>query len=308
MNSLDDRLEIGSATFVGKKLSYPIALGFVLVCLSPFILALNLTRTTFAFVFEKDTFSLIPLIPVVSAFLIYRDKENILSQVSFEQLGGIPIALGLVLLGAARLNLWHLTSPDQGSLFALATVLIWIGAFVLFFGIRSFRAACFPLLFLLFAVPIPEALASNLIFQLQKGSAAAAETFFRLGGVPYLRQPDFIFALPGVIIRVAEECSGIRSTLALVVTTVLTSYLFLKTAWKRTLLCIVVVPISIIKNGLRIMILSTLAIYVDPGFLYGNLHHHGGVVFFIFALLPVAFLLLWLEKGEAPAAGPARVV
>ncbi len=155
-------------------------------------------------------------------------------------------------------------------------------------------------------MPIPEPLSSNVVFLLQKGSAAAAETFFRLGGVPYLRQPDFVFALPGVIIRVAEECSGIRSTLALLVTTVLTGYLFLKTTWKRWLLCMVVVPVAIIKNGLRIMMLSTLAIYVDPSFLTGNLHHHGGVVFFILALLPMGLLLFWLERSEVPATIPCR--
>jgi exosortase/archaeosortase family protein len=97
---------------------------------------------------------------------------------------------------------------------------------------------------------------------------------------------------------VAEECSGIRSTLALFITTALAGALFLKSNWRRLLLLIVVVPIAIVKNGLRIATLSTLAIYVNPAFLTGNLHHHGGVLFFLIALVPMALLLIFLERQE----------
>jgi exosortase len=123
------------------------------------------------------------------------------------------------------------------------------------------------------------------------------EAFFRIAGVPYHRE-GFVFILPGISIRVAEECSGIHSTLALLITTVLASYIFLKKSWKRVVLCIAVVPIAIFKNGLRIATLSVLAIYVNPAFLYGNLHHRGGIVFFIIALLPMALLLNLLRRGD----------
>jgi hypothetical protein len=49
---------------------------------------------------------------------------------------------------------------------------------------------------------------------------------------------------------------------------------------------------------MRIVTLSTLAIYVNPGFLYGNLHHHGGVVFFLLGLVPLVFLVGWLQRTE----------
>jgi exosortase len=200
--------------------------------------------------------------------------------------------------------LWNLNSTNPVSLLMLAAVFVWLGAFALFFGARAFRAAAFPLLFLLFMVPIPEPVLSNIIHFLQAGSSKMAEAFFGIAGVPYHRQ-GFVFELPGVAIRVAEECSGIRSTLALLITTVLASYMFLKSSWKRLILCLAVVPIAIFKNGLRIATLSTLAVYVNPEFLHGNLHRHGGIVFFIIALLPLGLLLRLLEKGEnqGPAAG-----
>src|SRR5205085_5894171 len=127
-----------------------------------------------------------------------------------------------------------------------------MGAFALFFGSNAFRAALFPLLFLLFTVPIPEPVLSGVIYFLQKESSDASELFFRLAGVPYLRH-GFIFALPGVTIQVAEECSGIRSTLALLITTLFGTYIVLRSSWKRGLVCLMVIPISILNNGLRIV-------------------------------------------------------
>ncbi len=82
---------------------------------------------------------------------------------------------------------------------------------------------------------------------------------------------------------------------------VLASYLFLRSNWRRLPLILVALPAAIFKNGLRIATLSALAIYVNPEFLQGNLHHHGGIVIFPIALLPMALLPKWLEKGERPS-------
>jgi exosortase len=306
MNSSDKSIAINDTPFAGAKLMRLQAFGFLLVCVLPFVLALDLTRGLFTLILEKETFSQIPLIPLVSAVLLYENRKAIFSEVSFGRVWGIAlITLGLIFLGVARLNLWRLSSANQGSVFVFGVVLVWMGAFAVFFGARAFRAACFPLLFLLFAVPIPEPILSKVIYFLQKESAEVAEIFFRLAGIPYFRQ-GFVFELPTVTIRVAEECSGIRSAIALLITTVLASHFFLRTTWRRLILCAFVVPLAIFKNGLRIMALTTLSVYVNPGFLSGNLHHHGGIVFFMFALVPAALLLVWLQKGEKPNPGAAE--
>jgi exosortase len=282
----------------GKEVPKLIALSFLLVCALPFALAWSSIGPLYKLVLENDTFSQIPLIPLVTLFLIYERRKAIFSEVSFSGiLGSALLAPGLILLGIAHLNLWRLSATNPQSLLVFAIVLIWLGAFALFFGTRAFRVACFPLLFLLFMVPIPEPFLSKTIYLLQEGSSAMAAMFFRVAGVPYLRQ-GFVFQLPGVSIRVAEECSGIRSTLALLITTVLASYLFLRSSWRRLTLCIAVIPLAIFKNGLRIATLSTLAIYVNPDFLYGRLHHQGGIVFFMIALIPLALLLMLLQRGE----------
>jgi exosortase len=279
-----------------------VVLGFFLLCALPVALAWSSLVPLFRLVLDNDTFSQIPLIPVVTLLLIYERRKAIFSKLAIGwPLGAALLLPGLILVVVARLDLLHLTSTNPLSLLVFAIVLVWLGAFAMLFGARAFWSACFPLVFLLFMVPIPEPLLSKIIYFLQAGSTDMAEIFFRILRVPYLRD-GFIFQLPGFAIRVAEECSGIRSTLALLITTVLASNLFLKTGWRRVLLCAVVVPLAIFKNGLRIATLSTLAIYVDPGFLTGKLHHEGGIVFFLIALIPIGLLLMWLAKGENRAA------
>jgi exosortase len=307
MNFSNKGIEINGVRASRTRVSSPVVLGFLLACALPFAFAWSSMGPLFKLVLENDAFSQIPLIPLVSLFFIYQRRIAIFGQVSFGWTpGAVLITFGVILLGVARINLWNLSSTNPFVLLVFAIVLVWLGAFVLFFGTRAFRTASFPLLFLLFMIPIPEPVHSKIVYLLQVGSSEMAEIFFGIAGVPYHRQ-GFIFELPGVAIFVAEECSGIHSTLALLITTVLAAYVFLASTWKRFVLCLAVVPIAIFKNGLRIATLSTLAIYVNPGFLHGDLHHHGGIVFFLIALLPMALLLKLLQKGENEGSAPLPI-
>jgi len=284
--------------FPASGVGYARAIAFLFICCVPLALAWDSLSDISRLVTDNGNFSEAPLIPLVSAFLVFLDRRTIFSEVS---LGWIPgaamMAPGLAFVLLARRNAWNLSEANQCSLLVSGILLAWVGGFALLFGTSALRVARFPMLFLIFAVPIPEPFLSKVIFRLQEGSADVAEWFFRLGGIPYLRQ-GFIFALPGVAIRVADECSGIRSSLALLITTVLASHLFLRTTWRKLVLCVIVIPLAVFKNGLRIMTLSVLAIYVNPEFLYGNLHRHGGVVFFIIGLLPLLFLLAYFQRSE----------
>ena len=272
--------------------------GCVLLCLLALGLAWGSLRSLLTLIVENETFSQIPLIPLVTIFILYAKRNIWLPKSAWGwRLGTALMIPGTILLSAARMNSGNLGATNQGILVTFGMVIFWVGAFALFFGRRAFRDAVFPLLFLLFMVPVPEPILSKVIYFLQKESTEAAELFFRFAGVPYLRQ-GFFFALPGVTIRVAEECSGIRSTVALLITMVLVSHFLLKSNWKRALVCLAIVPISILKNGLRIVTLSALSIYVNPDFLYGNLHHHGGIVFFVIGLVPLVLMLVWLQRSE----------
>ena len=186
--------------------------------------------------------------------------------------------------------------PDQclsGAM--LAIVLLWLGGFLMCYGVTAWRRAAFSLLFLLLMVPLPPTLLERSILLLQQGSTEIAYLLFRVVGVPVLRQ-GFLLTVPGVTIEVAKECSGIRSSVALVITCLLAAHLFLRTRCKLSVFVLLAFPLAIIKNAIRITTLTLLAVYVDPSFLTGSLHHEGGFVFFLLALAILAPVLMALAK------------
>jgi len=244
----------------------------------------------------SDTYSHILIVPFISLVLAWMEREQL-----FRVLGrNAPSAAVLFFVGAL-LGAFGWRAPSaEGDWLGLAILgfvcLIWAG-FLFFYGASAFDAGLFPLLFLLFMVPLPGFLLDRFIAWLQVGSADVAEWIFHLSGTPVLRQ-GLIFALPQVTIEVAKECSGIRSTQALLITCLLAGHLFLRTNWRRAALLVAAVPVLIFKNGVRIATLTLLAVHVDPSFLTGHLHRDGGFVFFTLGMLILLPLLWWLQKTE----------
>jgi exosortase len=242
------------------------------------------------------------LIPFVSAYFLFRDRKQI-----FQKAGRAPLAgAGLALAGTA---FWWagvfygagLSLNDQLALSTAALLLIWMGGFLFFLGGRAFREARFPLLFLVFLVPIPLALLEGIIRVLQLASAEAAYLLFLVSWTPFLRD-GVNFSLPGMEIVVAPECSGIRSSISLFITSVVAGQLFLRKGWSKLALIVAVFPITVFKNGVRIVLLSLLAIYWDERIMQGNLHTSGGIPFFGVALGMSGMVLIgarWMERRES---------
>jgi exosortase len=180
---------------------------------------------------------------------------------------------------------------------AAALVLFLVGGFALFFGRAASRAALFPLLFLVFMIPIPSTVVEAVTAYLKWGSSGVVSLLFTVSGTPY-HQDGYVFALPGFAIEIADECSGIRSSISLFLTSLLIGHLALETTWKKVLLAAAVVPLAVVKNGIRIVSLSLLAMHVDPGFLAGRLHHEGGIAFYLLALVFLGPLVAILHRSE----------
>ena len=263
----------------------------------------------FAWKSELETYIL--LIPFVSAYLIHllwttaaREdaRPPVLDRKAFLLWGGS----GALLLAH---GVWCAGNPvtDEGSRLFLpmvAFVTSVLGAFLFFCGIQRFRAAAFPLLFLYLMVPIPDPTAHVLRITLQQWSAQTADAMFQLIGTPEFRD-GMRLELSGLSIRVAEECSGIQSSLVLLITSLVAGHLFLQQAWSRILLTLIVIPLCVLRNAFRVVSIALLTVHVDRGIIDGPLHHKGGPVFFALALLILLSLLeglRWLERpgGLAP--------
>jgi exosortase C (VPDSG-CTERM-specific) len=165
-------------------------------------------------------------------------------------------------------------------------------------GRDRLRLLRFPLGLLAFMIPLPAAVLTGLETLSQYGSAAVANGLFTLSGIPVL-QDGLIFRLPGQIsFQVAPECSGLHSTVVLLITSLVAGHLMLRSWWKRALLVLVVVPLALLRNGFRIYVIGRLCIHYGPGMFQHWIHRRGGPVFFVLSLVPFFGLLIWLIKTE----------
>ena len=271
---------------------------FFLFAATVFILFSLPLYSLIRFALGDDTFSYIPLIPLVSGYFIWENRKEMFSErEEWYPLGGALIAVAIVLYIYGASQAGRLPENTYLTVMSLSLVACWTGGVGLFFGPGAWRAGAFPLAFLIFMVPIPGMILDPSVSFLQWGSAEVSYGFFRMIGVPVYRD-GYLFSLPGLTVEVAKQCSGIRSSLSLLLISIITGHLFLKRGWSKGVLCLSVVPITIIKNGVRIVSLTLLAAYVDKRILESELHRSGGIFIFGLALLLLGAVLWLLRRAE----------
>ena len=255
---------------------------------------------------DVDKYSHILLVAPVSAALLYLARKKVLAQVSYSKAGGFALLLLLVAFAYASTQSDTFSESGYLSLSFLFFVSWCLAAFVCCYGVAAFRAAPFPLLFSLLMVPLPDGVLERIIAALQNGSADATCLLLQAAHIPYVRN-GVVLDLPKVSIYIAEECSGIRSSMVLLLSTLVLGHLYLKHGWTQALLALAAFPLTLARNGLRIFVLSTLGMYVDPSFLSGRLHRDGGFIFFAIAFAGI-LLLIWLfqKLGLDPGTAPPR--
>jgi len=298
---LKDKVSIKIEEYVNRR-----NVLFLLFCVPAIIIAYTSIKDFYHASSHGEYYTHIVLIPPVSLYLLYQKRRSIFSKQEYSYKVGLPLLLiGTLLYIFGQRAGKQLNQNDFTSITALSTFIFVNGAFVLFYGIQAFKEASFPLLFLIFIIPIPSLLMDGIIRFLQIGSTEFTNLLFVLTGVPFLRD-GFVFHLPGQSVEVAPQCSGIRSCMALFITALLAGHLFLRTWWKKIILLVCVFPIAMFKNGIRITSLTLLGAYVDPRILQSSLHREGGIPFFIVALILMVPILFFLRKSEKKIGSASR--
>jgi exosortase len=249
---------------------------------------------------SADAYSYILLIPVIGAFFFYLERQKVISRLGTTRsplVAALAASAALATFGLLAMQIVVPPAEYVLSLEVVCVLVIWAAAFALCYGMPALRAARFPFLLLLLLVPIPSHWMELVVTALQRGSAEAAYLLFRLAGVPIFRT-GVSFELPVVGIEVARECSSIHSACALFITGLLVGHLFLRSLWAKVCLTLLTVPIAMFTNAVRIVTLWSLATKVDIGFLYGNLHHNGGILFSLIALAVLLSCLYLFRKLE----------
>jgi exosortase C (VPDSG-CTERM-specific) len=167
-----------------------------------------------------------------------------------------------------------------------------------FLGRATLRAIAFPLAFLVLMAPFPTAVTNGIEAWLQHRSADASHLLFQLVGTPIFRHETY-FELPGIKLYVAPECSGIHSSLALFIVSLVAGQLFLTSPWRRAILALCVIPLAIVRNAFRILVIGELCVRYGPHMFDSYIHRQGGPIFFALSLIPFLAILWWLIRGES---------
>jgi exosortase C (VPDSG-CTERM-specific) len=261
-----------------------------------------------AFALQSSLYSHIPLIPFISAYLVWTQRSTLPGYSTPNRLlAVIFFAIGLGLLASfwlIKLNGVQLDPVDSLALTTLAYLSCFAGLCAWLLGRSILAAIVFPLVFLLFMVPMPTWLVTMIETLLQHGSAAVAHSFFTLAGTTVFVD-GLTFQLSTITIQVAPECSGIHSSLALLITSVVTGRLLLRSPRKRLVLALAVIPLALVRNGLRIFVIGELCVRIGPEMIDSYIHRHGGPIFFILSLIPFFLLLIILLRLERKSRLPA---
>jgi len=240
------------------------------------------------------------IIPILVAWLLWTEAPRVEQKTSLDLKTSLLFALPAAAL--AFLSFPRLGPAPDWALAGLVTavILLFFAGFAVIFGGPAAKQTWFPFAFSAFAIPLPQSLLDHVISTLQWGSAGVADIVFQLTGLPVLRE-GLVFRMPSFAIEVASECSGIRSSIALLILAVLIVHFSFTRFWKKAVFVFAGLLMMLIKNGVRIATLTLLAQYVNRSFLFGSLHHEGGVVFFLLGLALLLPLYWFLRRGERPA-------
>jgi len=292
-NTAQERRECGLAAL--EPLFRHALFGFLVAAVS-----LIVWRSLYALAivaYDDPQYSHTLLVLPVSLSLIVVELKRTSVIPRYSRITGTMLILLAALIWSAGRFKPELSVNYGPSIDIFVLVICWLGLVIAFYGPQVFKALSFPLLLLFLMVPLPHPAIGKIVGGLQVASMYATSTLFKVAGVPVLAN-GFIISLPGFDIEIAKECSGIRSSIVLVVTALVVQHFCLRAGLTKAVFVLAVVPLAIAKNAVRIFTLSMLAMKVDPGFLKGSLHHEGGIVFYLLALGGLLVGLRALQSAE----------
>jgi exosortase len=250
----------------------------------------------------SDSYSHLIFMPFLALFFVFYHRRQLVKSATLSVIPAVITAsTGGVILLCSQLV------PAGYTIVKLdLTLLSWIvfsaGITILFFGVPCIVSTRFSWLLLLLTLPLPTVVLDGIINFFRDGSAEVVDFLMQAFGINYIRD-NLTFHLPTLSIYIAKECSGIRSSTALVITGLLAGHLSLRTWWGKSLFLLMVIPLTFIKNGIRITTLTILAAKYDHAWLDGSLHHKGGIVFFGLILLLFFAILFLIQKLERKLGG-----
>jgi exosortase len=215
------------------------------------------------------------LVPFFSAYLVFLRRET-LALFPGGRTGSkwIPLVIvGILLLVVGKAGGEFFTTR-------VSMVILIAGIADLLLGDEGLRVCRFPILFLIFMVPVPYIVYDSISFPLKLISSQLAEIMMSLSGLPVLREGNMI-TLPNIQMEVVDACSGIRSLMSLLATAAVASY-YAKLKWYKVMFLLLLVILATIGlNSVRLYITGILSSWFGTRAAEGFLHDFSGWMLFM---------------------------
>jgi exosortase D (VPLPA-CTERM-specific) len=226
------------------------------------------------------------LIPLVALYLIWEKRDQLDGTQSIYSFAGLLFAIaGLCLFWVGELG---------GELF-MQYISLWMvisGLTWMHLGWTKVRIILFPILFMLTMFPLPHFVTAKLTLKLKLISSKLGVMVLQALGHTAYREGNVI-DLGFTQLQVVDACSGLRYLIPLIVLSIVVVYFYRSAWWKKTLVVLSAVPISILVNGLRIASVGLLYPVWGPKVAEGFFHDFSGWLIFMLSM-GVLLAEMWL--------------
>lgn len=229
------------------------------------------------------------LVLPISFAMLWR-KRDVLTAAERE-----PSAWGVVLLFLS-ISIYIFASYAEIMTICSLTMIPLLAGIVLYLhGFHLLRIMGFPLLFLIFMIPVPAQIFVQLTIPLQL-FVSKASSFVALSlGIPLLREGNLIH-LPQQTLQVVQACSGLMSLISLSMLSTVIGYFALSSNAMRTVLLLLSIPTAVLVNIIRVFMLITFFYYFGIDLTGESLHIFYGVVIFGLSVAILLFMTGILAK------------
>lgn len=226
------------------------------------------------------------IIPFITVFLIWQKKDQIES-IEFKKswLGVAFVVVGLILFYAGELSAIY-------TIIQYAFLVTLFGVVLSLMGVKAFKVILVPMIILVFMIPLPTFIFNNLSSQLQLISSQIGVAFIRLFDISVFLEGNVIDL--GVFkLQVVEACSGLNYLFPLMTLAFITAYFFTGAFWKKAIIFLSSIPITILMNSFRIGAIGIMVEYWGIGMAEGFLHDFEGWAVFM-SCIAILIVEMWI--------------
>ncbi len=220
-------------------------------------------------------------IPAVTGYLIWLMKDELLKIPLKESVWGMRlIIIGVILYFLSSLFRVYFSS-------GFSMLIVFYGIVLYFLGLEFVKKTAFPLFFLVFMIPLPEVTITNMSFQLKMFAAKIAGITLNNMNIPAIQEGSII-KMRHTHVVVDDVCSGLRSLIALTALGSIFAYWLKASMAKRIILFLSTIPIAVVTNVCRVVILASISEIWGAQYAEGFVHDATGILVFV-----IAFILLY---------------